>query len=57
MDCEKRRAKRSYYLSYNLAGCDKCRKGQKDLAGKVHSGQEHILQAESTVEQCHSKLT
>lgn len=50
MDCEKRRVKRSYYFFYNLVGCDKCWKGQKDLVGKVYLGQEYIFQVEFIVE-------
>lgn len=53
MDCEKRGAKRSYYLSYQPAGCDERWKGQEDPAGKVHSGRAHLLCAGSAAGQCH----
>jgi hypothetical protein len=55
MNCENRSGKMHYYLSCNLAEFDECGKGQKDPEGRVHSGQEHLLWARSTKEQCHPK--
>lgn len=54
MNCESRREKRCYYLSYNLEELDECRKGQKDPDGKVHSGLERSP-GDSFTEQCHPK--
>lgn len=55
MNCESRREKRRYYLSYNLVELDECRKGQMDPDGKVRSGLECSPGSTSKKEQYHLK--
>lgn len=40
INCEDRREKRGYYLSYNLVELDECEKGQKDPDRKLSFSSE-----------------